>query len=107
MADESHGANTSVLIISNALSADSADYLVVASNAGGAITSQVATVMILTTNLSILKGVPAGDTSSPRLQLIRLPVAESIDHAIDRPAQKWLSDGTQFGGACCGGPQPS
>jgi len=36
------GATTSALVISNALAADSADYLVVASNASGAVTSTVA-----------------------------------------------------------------
>jgi hypothetical protein len=56
------GATTSALVVSNALSADSADYLVIASNASGAVTSQVATVMILTTNQSILVGAPLGDT---------------------------------------------
>ncbi len=98
------GANLSALVISNALLADSADYLVVASNPYGAVTSLVATVMILTTNQSILVGVPAGDVITPIASDVT-PPTESIDHVIDRVAQKWLSDGLQSP-TCCPGPLP-
>jgi len=99
------GATSSALVISNASFADNGDYLVIASNAGGSITSAVATVMVLTTNQSILVGQTAGDIIAP-IAADATPTAESIDHAIDRVAQKWLSDGLQFSGACCGGPPP-
>lgn len=99
------GATSSALVISNASLADSGDYLVVASNGSGSVTSAVATVMILTTNQSVLVGAPAGDVIAP-IAADSTPVAESIDHVIDRVAQKWLSDGLQFSGACCGGPVP-
>ncbi|HEY5914089.1 MAG TPA: immunoglobulin domain-containing protein [Verrucomicrobiae bacterium] len=88
------GATSSALVISNALSADSADYLVVASSAGGSITSLVATVMILTTNQSLLVGAPLGDVIT-LYSSDTFPTAESVDHAIDRVAQKWLSRGLQ------------
>lgn len=84
------GSQSSALVISNALAADSADYLVVASNTGGSVTSLVATVMILTTNQSLLVGAPAGDVIT-RYTGDGSPSAESIDHVIDRVAQKWLS----------------
>ncbi|MFO1513149.1 MAG: immunoglobulin domain-containing protein [Verrucomicrobiota bacterium] len=92
------GATSSALVISNALSADSADYLVVASNPYGSITSQVATVMILTTNQSLLVGAPAGDIIA-NYTGDGSPAAESIDHASDRVAQKWLSFGFTAGQA--------
>jgi len=84
------GANSSVLVISNALSADSADYMVVASNPYGAANSTVATVAIFTTNQSILLGGPAGDTIASYTGE-SAPPAESVDHVADRVAQKWLS----------------
>jgi hypothetical protein len=99
------GANTRVLTINNALTADSADYLLIASNPYGSATSAVATVMLLTTNQSVLVGKPLGDVITP-IAADATPVAESIDHVIDRVAQKWLSDGLQWSGACCGGPLP-
>lgn len=86
------GATTSALVISNALTADSADYLVIASNASGSVTSHVATVMILTTNQSILVGTALGDTISA-FAADPTPGAEGISQAIDRVAQKWLSFG--------------
>lgn len=100
------GATSSALVISNVSLADSADFLVVASNSSGTITSLVATVMILTTNTSILLGQPAGDVITP-LAADSTPVAESFDHVIDRMAQKWLSSGLQnIPAACCGGVLP-
>ena len=99
------GATSSALVINNALVADSADYLCVASNPSGSVTSLVATVQILSTNQSLLLGKVAGDIITP-IASDSTPTAESIDHVIDRVAQKWLSDGLQFGGACCGGPLP-
>jgi hypothetical protein len=86
------GANSSTLVISNALISDSSDYLVIASNPYGAVTSQVATVMILTTNQSILVGAPLGDVISA-YTTDPTPGAEGISQAIDRVAQKWLSFG--------------
>jgi hypothetical protein len=86
------GANTSVLVISNALVADSADYLCVASNSYASATSAVATVMMLTTNQSILLGKPAGDSIASYTPDAST-AGESIDHVIDRVAQKWLSCG--------------
>jgi hypothetical protein len=61
--------------------------------------------MILTTNQSALVGAPLGDVIAQTAN-DGSPGAESVDHAIDRVAQKWLSDGIQFPGACCGGPLP-
>ncbi|HEX5218055.1 MAG TPA: immunoglobulin domain-containing protein [Verrucomicrobiae bacterium] len=86
------GATTSALVISNATPADSFDYLCVASNPHGAVTSQVATVMILTTNSSILVGTALGDTISS-FATDTTPAAEGIAQAIDRQSQKWLSRG--------------
>ncbi len=99
------GATSRVLVISNALTADSADYLVVASNEFGTATSTVATLMMASTNQSILVGKPFGDVITP-VASDSTPVAESIEHVVDRVAQKWLSDGLQWAGACCGGPLP-
>jgi len=84
------GANSSVLVISNALSADSADYMVVASNPYGAANSTVATLAVFTTNQSVLLGAPAGDVIASYTGE-SAPATESVDHAIDRVAQKWLS----------------
>lgn len=86
------GANSSVLVIANALTSDSADYLCVASNPYGAATSTVATVMILTTNQSIFVGAPGGDLIASYTSDAST-AGESIDHVIDRVAQKWLSCG--------------
>ncbi len=86
------GATSSVLVISNATVLDSADYLVVASNSSGSTTSYVATVMMLTTNQSILVGKPAGDQVASYTSDAST-AGESIDHVIDRIAQKWLSCG--------------
>jgi hypothetical protein len=86
------GATTSALVISNALSADSADYLVIASNASGSVTSHVATLQILTTNMSILVGAPLGDTFT-KFTTDPTPAAEGVAQAFDRVQQKWLSFG--------------
>jgi len=86
------GANSSALVISNATIADSFDYLVVASNPHGAVTSQVATVMILSTNQSLMVGTALGDVVS-NFSTDTTPGAEGIAQAIDRVAQKWLSFG--------------
>lgn len=86
------GATSSALVISNATIADSADYLVVASNPYGAVTSQVATVTILSTNQSLMVGTALGDTIS-NFATDTTPGAEGIGQAIDRVAQKWLSFG--------------
>jgi hypothetical protein len=99
------GATSSALVISGALTADSGDYLVVASNPYGSVTSTVVTVELLSTNQSILLGQSAGDVIAP-IAADSTPGAESIDHVIDRAAQKWLSDGLQFAGNCCGGLPP-
>ncbi len=102
------GAGSSVLIISNAVVADSADYLCVASNPYGAATSTVAPVLLLTTNQIIMVGKALGDKltdSPPAIWGGASPAAESIDHVFDRVAQKWLSDGLQSA-SCCGGPLP-
>lgn len=100
------GATSSALVISNTTLADTSDYLVVASNPSGTITSLVATVMIVTTNQSILLGQPFGDVITP-IAADSTPVAESLDHAIDRVAQKWLSSGLQnIPAACCPGVLP-
>jgi hypothetical protein len=87
------GATSSRLVISNALTSDSSDYLVVATSPGGSITSLVATAMILTTNQSLLVGAPLGDiVSSYTGETIANP-AEGPDHVVDRVSQKWLSGG--------------
>jgi hypothetical protein len=99
------GSGTSVLTISNALVADSADYLCVVSNPSGSVTSLPATVELLSTNGSLFIGQPLGDVIAP-IASDSTPTAESLDHVIDRVQQKWLSDGLQFSGACCGGPVP-
>ncbi|HEV2210420.1 MAG TPA: immunoglobulin domain-containing protein [Verrucomicrobiae bacterium] len=99
------GSGSSVLTISPAALSDSADYLCVLSNPYGSVTSLVATVMIMTTNQNVLSGVPAGDVITA-LGNDSTPAAESLDHVIDQAAQKWLSDGLQWNGACCGGPTP-
>src|SRR6266404_2883821 len=99
------GATSSALVIGNANIGDTADYLCVASNPYGSITSFVATVNVLSSNASVLVGQPAGDIITA-FAADSTPVAESLDHVIDQAAQKWLSDGIQFGGACCSGPLP-
>jgi hypothetical protein len=86
------GATSSALVISNATIADSYDYLVVASNPYGAVTSQVATVTILSTNQSLMVGTALGDVIS-NFATDTTPGAEGIGQAIDRVAQKWLSFG--------------
>lgn len=88
------GATSSVMTISNATLADSADYLVVLSNNYGMQTSFVATVMVLNTNSSIFSGVLAGDAvvkwssdgTSANGQ-------ETYTSAVDQKQQKWLSTG--------------
>lgn len=100
------GSQSSVLVISNALTADSADYLLVASNGSGAVTSTVVTVQVLSTNISLLVGKPFGDQITP-FASDSTPVAESLEHVIDQVAQKWLSSGLQnIPNACCGGILP-
>jgi hypothetical protein len=99
------GSGTSVLTINPAALTDSGDYLCVLSNPYGSVTSLVATVMIMTTNQNVLSGMPAGDVITA-LANDSTPAAESIDHVIDQLGQKWLSDGLQWNGACCGGPTP-
>ncbi len=88
------GSQTSALVFSNAMAADSADYLVVASSPGGSVTSLVATVMILTTNQCVLVGVPAGDVINRYTSDITT-AGEGTEHVIDQVAQKWLSSGVQ------------
>jgi len=95
------GANTGALVISNALTSESADYLVVVTNPYGAATSTVATLMILTTNASVLVGAPAGDTIASYTGE-GAGAGESVDHVIDRVAQKWSSFGLQQGGVNTG-----
>jgi hypothetical protein len=96
------GATSNVLTISNATLADAADYVVVASNPYGSYTSFVASVMVMTTNGSVLLGAGNGDTivkwssdgTSANGQ-------ETFVTAIDQTQQKWLSTGlgtNGFGG---------
>jgi hypothetical protein len=97
------GATSNYLTISNATLADSADYIVVASNPYGSFTSYVATVMVLTTNNSVLLGSANGDTITKYTSdLDSAAPAEYFGSAIDQVAQKWLSRGTgatnNFGG---------
>lgn len=84
------GSTSSVLMISNAVPADTADYMVVASTAGGSVTSLVATVMILTTNQNVFVGTGSGDTVA-RYTTDTTTSGEGIEHVIDQVAQKWLS----------------
>ena len=100
------GSQSSALVITNADLADSADYLVVASNAYGAATSTVVTLMVLNTNKSLLVGKPLGDQIA-QTAADSTPVAEFIGSAIDQAQQKWLSSGLQnIPAACCGGILP-
>lgn len=101
------GAASNVLTISNATLADSADYIVVASNPYGSFTSYVATVMVLTTNNSILLGAANGDTITKYTSDTDSGApAEFFGAAIDQQQQKWLSRGTgatnNFGGLTAG-----
>jgi len=101
------GTTSNVLTISNATLADSADYIVVASNPYGSFTSYVATVMVLTTNYSVLLGAPSGDTISKYTSdSDSATAAENFNAASDQVAQKWLSRGTGatngFGGIATG-----
>jgi hypothetical protein len=88
------GATSNFLTISNITFADAADYIVVASNPYGSLTSFVATVTVLTTNYSLLVGAGNGDTitkwssdgTSGNGQ-------ETFTSAIDQVQQKWLSTG--------------
>jgi hypothetical protein len=101
------GATSNVLTISNATLADSADYVVVASNPYGSFTSYVATVMVLTTNFSVLLGAANGDTITKYTSDTDSgAIAENYKAAIDQVAQKWLSQGTGgtnlFGGLVSG-----
>ena len=87
------GAQSSVMTISNATLADSADYLVVLSNAYGMQTSFVATVMVLTTNSSILVGAGAGDSITLYTSDGSTGGSETVGSASDQTQQKWLSTG--------------
>jgi hypothetical protein len=88
------GMTSPILTISNATLADSGDYLVVASNQFGSQTSFVATVMVLTTNYSVIVGAGNGDSiqkwsadgTSGNGQ-------ETYTSANDQVLQKWLSTG--------------
>jgi len=101
------GATSNILTISNASFADSADYIVVASNPYGSFTSYVATVMVLTTNYSVLLGAANGDSISKYTSdSDSAAVAENFTASSDQVAQKWLSRGTGatngFGGLATG-----
>ncbi len=101
------GANSNILTISNASLADSADYVVVASNPYGSFTSYVATVMVLTTNGSVLLGQANGDSIIKYTSdSDSATAAEFFGSASDQVAQKWLSRGTGstngFGGVATG-----
>jgi Concanavalin A-like lectin/glucanases superfamily/Bacterial lectin/Immunoglobulin I-set domain len=101
------GATSNYLTISNATLADSADYIVIASNPYGSFTSYVATVMVLTTNNSVLLGSANGDTITKYTSdTDSAAPAEYFGAAIDQVAQKWLSRGTgatnNFGGISSG-----
>jgi hypothetical protein len=95
------GADSNIITLTNALVGDSADYLCVASNPYGSVTSLVATVEMLSTNPSVLVGQLAGDIITP-IASDSTPTAESLDHVIDQVAQKWLSDGTRSFAAVSG-----
>ena len=82
------GAQSSIMTISNATLADSADYLVVLSNAYGMQTSFVATVMVLTTNSSVLVGAGAGDTLTLYTSDGTTGGSETFLSASDQAAQK-------------------
>ena len=86
------GANAGSLIISNPSVADSADYLVVATNSYGSFTSFVATVIVLTTNSSVLVGAGYGDIIA-KASADTTTTIETVDKVIDQAAQKWLSWG--------------
>jgi hypothetical protein len=101
------GATSNYLTISNATLADSADYIVVASNPYGSFTSYVATVMVLATNGSVLLGQASGDTITKYTgDSDSATAAEFFGAASDQVAQKWLSRGTgatnAFGGLTTG-----
>jgi hypothetical protein len=101
------GATSNVLTISNATLTDSADYIVVASNPYGSFTSYVATVMVMTTNNSVLLGQANGDTIAKYTgDSDSATAAEFYGAASDQVAQKWLSRGTGatniFGGLSSG-----
>ena len=88
------GATSPSLTISNLTLADTADYLVVASNAYGSMTSAVATVMVLTTNYSLLVGAGNGDTITKwSADGTAGDGLEPFTAAIDQAQQKWLSTG--------------
>jgi hypothetical protein len=88
------GAQSSVMTISNATLADSGDYLAVLSNAYGMQTSFVATVMVLSTNATILSGTAAGDAATKwSADLTSANGQETFTSSIDQKQQKWLSTG--------------
>lgn len=99
------GANASSMTISNATLNDTGDYIVVASNPYGAMTSFVATVSVLSTNSSVLVGQGGGDIVS-KWSTDGNTSGEDFTHAIDQVQQKWLSLGlgsVGFGGMAIGG----
>ena len=92
------GATSNFLTISNANISDSGDYLVLASNPYGFMTSFVATVMVMTTNGSVLVGQANGDTITKyTADTDSATAAEFFGAASDQVAQKWLSRGNLVG----------
>ncbi len=88
------GATSPILTISNATLADTGDYLMVASNQFGSQTSFVATVMVLTTNYSVIVGAGLGDTITKwSADGTSGNGQETFTSANDQVAQKWLSTG--------------
>jgi len=92
------GATSNNLVISNALSADNFDYLVIASNAFGRATSTVATVMVLTTNEDLVLSTDPIVSSSGEGSPANQTIFQAINHLVGNvDPEKWLSYGLQGG----------
>lgn len=83
------GATTTNLSIANAVATDAGNYVLVASNSAGSVTSQVAQVTIIST---------ATDVTSPGDEITSFggtsPDAEAVANAIDDTTSKYLNFGT-------------
>jgi hypothetical protein len=92
------GATSNNLVISNAMSADNFDYLVVVSNAYGRATSAVATVMVLTTNEDLIGTTDPIVSTSGEGSPANQGLLQAINHIVGNvDPEKWLSYGLQGG----------
>ncbi len=93
------GATASVFAISNAQVSDSGDYTVVASNSGGNVTSNAATVQVTAPNVAPVF------TTQPAGQSVLLGSSVTLTAAASgtpAPTYQWRKDGANVSGATAG-----